>query len=51
MPIFKQVKKAAKLLSYVTNNTPIMTSRTLNSLTGAKQVIIKCENFQRTGSF
>jgi len=45
------VKKAAKLLSYVTNNTPIMTSRTLNSLTGAKQVIIKCENFQRTGSF
>jgi threonine dehydratase len=45
------VKKAAELLSYVTNNTPIMTSRTLNSLTGAKQVYVKCENFQRTGSF
>ena len=28
-----------------------MTSRTLDSITGAKRVIIKCENFQRTGSF
>ncbi len=28
-----------------------MTSRTLDSITGAKRVVIKCENFQRTGSF
>jgi threonine dehydratase len=28
-----------------------MTSRTLNALTQAKRVYIKCENFQRTGSF
>ncbi len=28
-----------------------MTSRTLDSLTDAKRVIVKCENFQRTGSF
>ena len=28
-----------------------MTSRTLDSITGAKRVIVKCENFQRTGSF
>ena len=28
-----------------------MTSRTLDSMTSAKRVIIKCENFQRTGSF
>jgi len=28
-----------------------MTSRTLDSITGAKRVLIKCENFQRTGSF
>jgi len=28
-----------------------MASRTLDSLTGAKRVIVKCENFQRTGSF
>ena len=28
-----------------------MTSRTLDSITSAKRVVIKCENFQRTGSF
>ena len=28
-----------------------MTSRTLDSITGAKRVLVKCENFQRTGSF
>jgi len=28
-----------------------MMSRTLDSITGAKRVIVKCENFQRTGSF
>lgn len=40
-----------KLVSHVANVTPIMTSRTINSITGAKRVIFKCENFQRTGSF
>jgi len=28
-----------------------MTSRTLDSITSAKRIVIKCENFQRTGSF
>jgi len=49
--IFKNIKNAAKLLSYVAKFTPLMTSRTLDSITGAKRVIVKCENFQRTGSF
>jgi threonine dehydratase len=49
--IFKNIKNAYKLVSYVANVTPIMTSRTLDSITGAKRVIVKCENFQRTGSF
>lgn len=49
--IFKNVKNAVKLVSHVANVTPIMTSRTLNSIIGAKRVIVKCENFQRTGSF
>lgn len=40
-----------KLVSHVANVTPIMTNRTINSITGAKRVIFKCENFQRTGSF
>jgi threonine dehydratase len=34
------------------NRTPVMTSRTLNALIGnGAKVYIKCENFQRTGSF
>ncbi|MHA1479006.1 MAG: threonine/serine dehydratase [Promethearchaeota archaeon] len=39
------------MVSYAANKTPIMTSRTLDSLTSAKRVVVKCENFQRTGSF
>jgi len=49
--IFKGIKNAAKIVSDVANRTPLMTSRTLDSITGAKRVINKCENFQRTGSF
>jgi threonine dehydratase len=49
--IFKNVKHAEKVVSHVINRTPVMTSRTLDSLSGAKRVIVKCENFQRTGSF
>ena len=32
------------------NHTPVMTSRTLNRLTG-RQIFLKCENFQRVGAF
>jgi len=49
--IFKRIKNAEKVVSGVANKTPIMTSRTLDSITGAKRVVVKCENFQRTGSF
>jgi threonine dehydratase len=49
--IFKNIKNAYKLVSPVANTTPVMTSRTLDSITGAKRVLVKCENFQRTGSF
>ncbi|MHA2287775.1 MAG: threonine/serine dehydratase [Promethearchaeota archaeon] len=38
-------------MSHAANTTPIMTSRTLDSIMGAKRVLVKCENFQRTGSF
>ncbi|NVM45321.1 MAG: threonine/serine dehydratase [Candidatus Lokiarchaeota archaeon] len=51
MDIFKSIKNAYTIISRVANVTPVMTSRTLDSITGAKRVIIKCENFQRTGSF
>ena len=42
--VYDRVKKGA-------NKTPVMTSRNLNSLLNNAQVFIKCENFQRTGSF
>jgi threonine dehydratase len=45
------IKHAVKVVSYAAKATPVMTSRTLDSITGAKKVIVKCENFQRTGSF
>jgi threonine dehydratase len=49
--IFRDIKNAVKLVSHVANITPLMTSRTLDSIVGARRVIVKCENFQRTGSF
>lgn len=44
------VHDAAERLRGVANRTPIHTSRTLNALTG-REVWLKCENFQRGGSF
>ncbi|WP_448563861.1 threo-3-hydroxy-L-aspartate ammonia-lyase [Trichothermofontia sp.] len=41
---------AAQRLAGQANLTPVMTSRTVNQLTGA-EVFFKCENFQRTGAF
>ncbi len=44
------VARAAARLAGVANHTPVLTSRTLNGLTGA-DVYLKAECFQRTGSF
>ena len=44
------VQKARDLLDGVARRTPVETSRTLDSLSGVR-VYLKCENFQRTGSF
>ena len=44
------VLDAARLLEGVAYRTPVLTSRTLNHLTGC-QVYLKCENFQRVGAF
>jgi threo-3-hydroxy-L-aspartate ammonia-lyase len=46
----EDVRAAARLLRGVANYTPIHTSRTLNELAG-REVVLKCESFQRTGSF
>ncbi|QKW09743.1 threo-3-hydroxy-L-aspartate ammonia-lyase [Streptomyces sp. NA04227] len=44
------VRRAAARLEGVAHRTPVLTSRTLNSLVGA-EMFIKCENFQRIGAF
>lgn len=45
-----QIEEAYKGLEGKANITPVLTSRALNRLSGAV-VQLKCENFQRTGSF
>ncbi len=50
MDIFELVKEAQKRLEGHAHVTPIMTSRTLNQLTGV-EIFLKCENFQRMGAF
>lgn len=47
---FDLVKAAQKRLEGQAHVTPVMTSRTLDQLTGAR-IYLKCENFQRMGAF
>ena len=44
------VEAAQKRLKGIAHRTPVMTSRTLDRLVGAR-VYLKCENFQRVGAF
>ncbi|MCS6881170.1 MAG: pyridoxal-phosphate dependent enzyme [Oscillochloridaceae bacterium] len=46
----EDVRDAAARLRGIANFTPVHTSRTLNELTG-REIWLKCENFQRSGSF
>jgi threonine dehydratase len=47
---FDDVLAAAHTIKGVAHRTPVLTSRTVNELTGY-QVYFKCENFQRVGAF
>ena len=47
---FEDVRAAAQRLKGVVHRTPVLTSRTLDERAGTR-VYVKCENFQRTGSF
>jgi threonine dehydratase len=47
---FTRIEKAYLGIWGIANNTPFMTSRVLNGIVNAS-VYLKCENFQRTGSF
>ena len=48
--LFKLVVEAQKRLAGHAHVTPVMTSQTLDDLTGAR-IFFKCENFQRMGAF
>jgi len=48
--LLEQIKLARERLRGQAHVTPILTSRTLNALTGA-EVFCKCENLQRAGAF
>ncbi len=48
--MLEEITKAMQRLDGVANKTPVLTSRTLNRLTG-HTVFIKAENFQRMGAF
>jgi len=48
--LFDRIKLARERLRGIAHVTPILTSRTLNALTGA-EVFCKCENLQRGGAF
>lgn len=45
------VRMAAARLAKLLKPTPVLTSQSLNRLTGGHQVFFKCEHLQRTGSF
>ena len=47
---YADIDQAAARLAGVAHRTPVLTSRTINAMTGA-EVFFKAENFQRTGSF
>lgn len=47
---YADVEAAVRRLTGIAHRTPVLTSRTVNQRTNA-QVFLKCENFQRTGSF
>ncbi len=48
--MYEEIAESSLRLKGLVNHTPVMTSRTLDKMVGA-QVYLKCENFQRTGSF
>jgi threo-3-hydroxy-L-aspartate ammonia-lyase len=50
LPTFDDVVTAAERIRHHAHRTPVMTSRTVNSIFAA-EVFFKCENLQRAGAF
>jgi threonine dehydratase len=50
LPTYADVESAAKQIAGAAHKTPVATSRTINTRTGA-ELFFKCENLQRAGAF
>lgn len=50
IPTFQDIEDASARIAPYANRTPVLTSRTLNDMTGG-ELFFKCENFQRAGAF
>ena len=50
IPTFRDIEDASLRISPHAKKTPVLTSRTLNDMTGG-EIYFKCENFQRAGAF
>src|ERR1700733_6307369 len=50
LPTFEDVATAAERIRHHAHRTPVMTSRTVNTILAA-EVFLKCENLQRMGAF
>ena len=50
IPTYKQVEKAHIRVRRYAHRTPILSSASINRITGAK-LLFKCENFQKVGAF
>ncbi|MEQ8470341.1 MAG: threonine/serine dehydratase [Marinoscillum sp.] len=50
IPSFSDIKRAHQRISKIILETPVMTSHSINEITGC-EVYFKCENFQKVGAF
>lgn len=50
LPDFQEIKAAHQRIKPYIHQTPVLTSHSLNSITGA-ELFFKCENFQKVGAF
>ena len=50
LPTFADIESAAKQIAGAAHKTPVATSRTIDTRTGA-ELFFKCENLQRAGAF
>lgn len=50
IPVYRDVVKAQSLVGQFAHRTPVLTSKSINQITGG-DLYFKCENFQKVGAF